>query len=228
MLKQQNVNQFNNALPVEVEVLAKTDYIRYLLKLGRKELTTKSYKELEIGAKYLAQLSNSKDGMITLSRMRKLPRFLQQELAINVEFEILKNILQDKTPIKFFKQSIIDGLKIANDKEQFSFLVKLLMSLEQNVLTIPFSYMKKSNIFQKKYEKACNITTFYITFNTIGPVSGTIQRDKLIINTQFKSVKYSLEKNYQNIHAISRIEINVTDDIEPLYQLNENLINISG
>ena len=137
-MSQEYINQFNNSLPVEIEVLKKIDYIRYLLKLGRKELSTKSYRDLEIGSKYLAQLSNNQEEAITLSNMQKIPQFLQTDLALKVEFTILKSILSNKLPITFFKKSIIDALKESNNKNEFKFLIKLLLSLEQNILTIPF------------------------------------------------------------------------------------------
>ncbi len=43
---------FNANLPINVEVLKQLDSSRYRLKLGRKELTTKSHKPLREGEMY--------------------------------------------------------------------------------------------------------------------------------------------------------------------------------
>jgi hypothetical protein len=235
MFGQQSVNEFNNSLPVEVEVLEQIDYIRYLLKLGRKELTTKSYKQLDIGYKYLAQLSNTADGTISLSNMKKYPDLIQSDLYIKVEFEILKSILLNPRPISFFKKSIIDGLRQTNSKDEFNFLVKLLLSLEQKILTIPFVLANRSNIFQVKHEYLNNndyIIDFYITFNTLGELSGTLEylnREFLLtINTMFKSVKIVFEQNSLYLKNFKYIKINLVEQVKPLYQLDENLINLEG
>jgi hypothetical protein len=226
-----NVSQFNNSLPVEVEVLKKVDYIRYLLKMGNKEMSTKSYKQLEIGSKYLAQLSHSKDGFIKLSNMKKLPNILQNQLAISVEFEIFKSILSDTNPISFYKESIIEGLLVTQSKDEFLFLTRLLLSLEQNILTIPFIHKKKSSIFQKKIHNS-NIFEFYCSFSILGHMSGKVINNmnklSLELNLEFASSKYILEEVLYQRNFFYDFNINVVEQIKPLYNLDDNLINLES
>ena len=51
--------EFNASLPITIEVKKQINPIRYILKLGRKEVETKSYTPLEIGAKYKAQINQT-------------------------------------------------------------------------------------------------------------------------------------------------------------------------
>ena len=73
-----NIN-FNANLPVSIEVLQQIDSVRYRLKIGRKELTTKSSKNLKEGEKYWANFSEGNGGVLTISNLWKQPKFFEQD-----------------------------------------------------------------------------------------------------------------------------------------------------
>ena len=63
--------EFNTTLPVKLEVKEKISDIRYLIKLGKKEVITKSYTPLAPG-KYFAIVKDLR-GNIQISNLKPLP-----------------------------------------------------------------------------------------------------------------------------------------------------------
>jgi hypothetical protein len=148
--------EFNNRLPVSIEVLKKIDYTRYALKMGSREITTKSFKELELGSKYWGELhSNPKAQSMNLSNLHKKPPFLQKEtLPVAIELDVLiKKVLTEKRPSAFIKEAILEKMTQTEDKDEFTFLTNLLLSMHHDILTIPFRVNEKYNLFQMRKRK---------------------------------------------------------------------------
>lgn len=231
--------EFNNRLPVSVQVLKKVDYTRYAIKLGNKEMTTKSLKELEIGAKYWGELANDpKSGMLNLSNLHKKPPFLQKEgaMPVAVEFEVLlKKVLSDDEPKKFVKEAIQEKMAQAQTREEFLYLTNLLFSLQQDVLSIPFKIKDKENFFQMKKRKSADknsfLIDFYSTFNNLGELNGTILYNNgdmiLYLKTPYEATKRFLEGFVEDLHYFSKVII-TKEEVGLLYEFSNQLLDIKG
>ncbi len=73
---------YNASLPISIEVLELVGFKRYRLKVGHKEMTTKSMKPLNKGERYWGNFSEAKDGILTISHLRKKPEIIQLEKKI--------------------------------------------------------------------------------------------------------------------------------------------------
>ena len=60
----EGIKEFNATLPVKIEVKKEINPIRYLIKLGNREIETKSNLPLVVGKKYFAQIKEFKSSSI--------------------------------------------------------------------------------------------------------------------------------------------------------------------
>jgi len=225
--KMLKVTNFNNKLLIPIKILKKISSNKYKLLIGNKEISTTSYIDLTEGMKYWAELSDSKEGGIKLSSLKQQPDLLQiDKFPLSFELESIPKILKLNDPAQYMKTIILEALSDSDNKFEFEFLINLLSSIEQGVLTIPFTYNEKYNFVQLLPTK--NILSFFITTNNLGTIKGNIINNKdnssININTFFQNgYKYlSLELKKILSNDFAEININLEEQIETLFSFRQS------
>ncbi len=199
--------EFNNILPVKLEVKEKISDIKYLIKLGNKEVETKSFIPLKKG-KYFAIIKDIR-GNIQISNLKKLSK-----LAI-----LFEKIEPKDTNTK---QEILNHLAHASNKEEFIFYMNVLLAFKQKIYHI-FINAKKKALLQYKFHK--NKLKFYAVFNNLGELEGEIFQETLNIYSPFKNTLQIINENSQIIN----LKVNTfLKEVTPLYEFNENLFNLKA
>jgi hypothetical protein len=217
---------------VAVDILKSLGDGKYTILLDNKTLTAQSDKALSEGAKYWTQLSENKNSTPQLSSILKQPLLLKtlQNSAIEYSLKDLQTILNSKKPESLIKQNLLEHLSNANTKEEFTNTSTLLLSLQNQTITIPFNYHNHFSIlqFKKRYNKKTKKTQidFYAALELLGPISGIIFLNDggvgVKLNVAFEKTKQFLENNMKNLSYDT--EISVIGAIEPLYSANINSI----
>ncbi len=228
----------SNALSklASVDILKSLTENKYTVLLNNKTLTAHSDKPLSQGEKYWSLLSHTNTKSVQLTKLLKMPNILQDFKTSHTQYSLkdLQVILNSKNPSGSFKQNILEQLTQSTTKEEFSSVSTLLLSLQNQVLTIPLSFHNYFSIlqFKKRYNKKTKRTQidFYAALEALGPVSGLIatkQGDiEITLNVAFETTKTFLENDMKNFSY--NLNIHLTEGIEPLYQTNINsLLDIS-
>ena len=205
----EGITEFNATLPVKIEIKKQINPIRYLIKLGNREIETKSYVPLMVGKKYFAQIKENKNSL-NISNLKPLPEIL--ELLEKVE--IKKNITH------FSKEKILQHIANSNSKLEFIFYTNILMALNQKIYHLIINEKKKA-LLQYKYQK--NKVKFYAVFNHLGEIEGEITTTSLTIFSPFITT-INLIDNFKD-------ELNLKlflykKEITPIYIFSENLLNL--
>ena len=215
-------------LPIEVvESLGKESY---LLKIGDKQLSAFSKQPLESGEFYYAKLIQKPNTKPILSHLIKLPTAvldaMEQPYVESYDLENLKHILQSKKNLKKFKMELLQKLSTSETKEQFQNLSHMLLSLHQNVLTLPLYIYERFAFFQlkKRYNKKTkkSFLDFYAFFSRLGPVSGVVDDKSVHLNVAYEEVAEFLSNNKESLPL--QLTVTVSEKIEPLYAANEQRI----
>lgn len=237
--KSEGVKQFNSTLPISIKVLSQSGPLRYLLELGNTKISTKSLKDLEIGAKYWGELNNSGENSISLSNLIKKPRLLQlKKPAMFFDVKVFEELANTPNFKKEFKTLIIENLSKTTTKDDFVFLTNLLIALDENIYIIPYLAQNQYNMFQFKHKKLkkpnkkeVSKIDFYATFSNLGGVKGEIfeidERLELNIITQFDKTTSILQNAIDEITGFSKITIITNKEIKPLYTYKDRLLEIN-
>ena len=213
--------RFNGSLPISIEVLKNLGLNRYKLRLGTKEFTTKSQKELERGAKYWGSFGEGKNGIITISNLVKKPTFLQKDDGfLDIELsEFLTQISEVPSPISTFKEWIIENLdKNETKKDEFILFSDMLLALKEDIIHLPLKHNGKTNLLQIKLGPS--YMEFYCAFDSLGPLRGYISKGVFNLDILFEKTYYFLKKS--NIATF----INITKPIEPLYSSDKLILDL--
>ncbi|OHE07615.1 MAG: hypothetical protein A3G74_07375 [Sulfurimonas sp. RIFCSPLOWO2_12_FULL_34_6] len=219
-----------------IDVLKSLGDGKYSILLDNKSLTAQSDKPLSEGAKYWTQLSQSKNSTPELSNLLKQPHLLKSLQNSTIEYSIkdLQTILSSKKPESIIKHGLLEHLTNSATKEEFTNTSTLLLSLQNQTMTIPLNYHGYFFVlqFKKRYNKRTKKTQidFYAALELLGPVSGVISLEggavSAELNVAFNKTKQFLEDNMDNISF--DVNISLIDTIEPLYSANINsLLDIS-
>ncbi len=217
-----------------VDVLKSLGDGKYTILLDTKTLTAQSDKSLHSGDKYWTQLTHTKNSTLTLSNLVKMPQFLQNTQNNTLEYSLkdLQTILNAKNPTAMLKQNLLEHLSSASTKEEFSNISTLLLSLHNQTMTIPLNYHNYFSIlqFKKRYNKKIkkSYIDFYAALEALGPISGLITLNNgdvnVKLNVAYETTKNFLENDMKNFSHT--IEIQLQENIEPLYNTNSNLNSI--
>jgi hypothetical protein len=218
------VNKLNNNLLIPIYVQKMIDMAKYNIKLGNRDLTTKSFIELEEWTRYWGELSNDDKGNIKISNIQKKPSLLQQE-KFPLAFDLLNlnKIFSLDDSIGYIKGFILDNIVLSSNKEEFLFLSNLLLSMHFDVLSIPFIYNNTYNILQMKN----NI--FIITTNHLGLIRGVFDKDKKTLflkvcsNVCIKPIKDILSNKLKDIE----LSFQISSDISLLFEFKNNALNLN-
>jgi len=205
----EGIKEFNATLPVKIEVKKEINPIRYLIKLGNREVETKSNLPLIVGKKYFAQINEYKSS-IQISNLKPFPEIL----------EILEKISFKEKLIKFSKKEILQHLANSNSKTEFIFFTNILLALQEKIYHLIINEKKKA-LMQYKYSK--NRVKFYAVFNHLGEIEGEITVDSLTIYSPYKATLQLIEQ-YKD-----ELTLNVflkQTEVKELFNFSENLLNL--
>jgi len=209
--KFEGIGEFNTSLPVKVEVKKAINPITYLINVGnKKDLITKSKIKL-IPGKYFATVKEL-DGFIQIKDLKLLPK-------IAILLEKINFNLKEK-PLD--KNIVMHHLANATSKDEFLFFTNVLLAMQKKIHHYIINEKKKS-LLQYKYSK--NRLQFYAVFNNLGEIEGEIFNNLVKIYSPYKEVLNLIENN-KNL-----ITLNIQTflkKVKPLFEFNENLINLKA
>lgn len=232
-----NVNEAKTLLKLaSMDVLTSLGEGKYTVRLQDKTLTAQSQKPLSEASSYWVQY-NPKESQPHLHNLVKIPLIFNkmQNIQTPLSPREFQTLLQSKAPLKEFSSSLLEKLASATTKEEFSNLSNLLLSVHNQVMTIPLKYEAFFALLQ--FKKRYNTKTkkkqidFYAAFTLLGPISGVISYDEtqteVHLNVAFEKTKLFLEDDMKNFsHAMT---ISLCENISPLYELSSNsLLDINA
>ena len=234
--------KYGSNVPITMEVLERLDPLNYLLQMNGKKAFSESEKQLESGMKYWGEVTHKRGEKFVIKNLIKQPAFFRQ--VQDNAFVDAKKVLEafssnSKTPFEAkFKQEIINQMAVSTDKDEFVFLNQLLLSMENNVISIPVNYEDRTALFQYKYgmdrkkkegEDGLKSLDFYALFETLGPMKGKIiyfdNSISLKLEVNFRTSRKFLLKNIgiSDIFKDMDISIKVIErEIQPLYSFTQN------
>lgn len=207
----ESIKEFNATLPVKIEVLKEINPIRYLIKLGNREIETKSYLPLQVGKKYFAQIKENKNS-IQISSLKEMPQILDELEKIDFKKEI-NNLT---------KEEVLNYLANSNSKEEFIFFTNILIAMQKKIYHLIINEKKKA-LMQYKYSK--NRVKFYSIFNHLGEIEGEITLNSLIIYSPFEST-LNLINLYKN--ELSLEVFLYKKEVKRLYTFSNSLLNLKA
>jgi len=153
LLAQLASSRLASVLPVEILVLKKLAPEKYLLQIKDKNFETTSPKPLDVGAKYLASISqDSKNNILFLKHFHKAP--VKPEQAIYALEELVSHFKKpSKEALTELHTKLLSTLSNSSSKEEFNFLTQLLLGLSQGSVSLPFKYRGGFGLLQYKKKK---------------------------------------------------------------------------
>lgn len=223
---------FNANLPITIEVLKQLEMNRYRLKLGRKELTTKSQKNLKEQGKYWGNFYEAKGGILTLSNLCPQPQmfhtldsFLEEPMA-----ETIFPLVGNQEHFKHFLLTQLSDERIS--KKYFGIFAYMLLALHQGVVHLPFLYGAKRSLLQFKYLASSQepMIQFYGAFENLGPIEGVLKDVSshviLYLSVAYEKSLYYLQKEIEALGM--EAEFCIKTEIAPLYDMRELLLDMKG
>lgn len=245
---QKGAKHFNASLPVLLKVLSQSKNGEYLLQLGRTQIATKSAIKLEIGRSYWANMQKNAANQIVLNNLIKNPKIMESlknsplKLSLNDLAELQKN---PKDFINELKEFLLKEITSSENPKDFSELAKSLLSLSQGVLSLIISDESKEHLLQIAQKKSRkNQVEFYGIFPSLGPIRGVFSdcsdersrgeegdkssSDKLLAQLWVMSEKIALalQKHREDLGVECDLRVYVDSVIEPLLELENNLLDI--
>lgn len=176
----------NSSLPVIIKVLEQTRFNRYNIKFGTKTISTTSYKDLDVGSEYYANIGSQSGGVISINSLTKR-EIIEPVLADGVSLiEMVANSKDLSWLIPYIKTKMSNSLS----KDEFSIYADMIMALNENILHIPFYYDNRSALIQISLNKNPKI---YLIFSLFAPVIISIKDGKFnLISSQYPSLSKAL------------------------------------
>jgi len=215
---------FNANLPINVTVLKQLDSARYRLKIGRKELTTKSQKPLREGEIYWGDFSQGQGGILTLSQLWKQPRLFQTKEHF-LETGLEEIIREDAFSLLLFKEVLLGALLSKEcSKLLFTTFSYMLLALTKGVVHLPFYNDNKRYLLQ--FIPQVDTCLFYCAFENLGPMHGKISHDCLEIVCMYEKSLFFLEKELSKLGMIATLGLQ--KEIFPLFDADELSLDLKG
>ncbi len=241
LLANLKTKRFNSVLPITIDVLEKGDKSQYTLKIGNKELQTKSAMTLDVGSKYWGVMKEDPNNAPTLSQLLKKPKLLQMQrknFLPELNSAKLQELITKENPKAEMKAVLLERLSTAMNKNEFMTLTNMIAALNENVFTMVLKEGNQSTMFQFKKRKKSSPDSkedakidFYAAFENLGPVEGIVS----VINGERK---VSLSLFYEESLEFLKNELEYLDlegflykkdkNIEPIYELSASLLDTRG
>ncbi len=223
---------FNNNLPISITVLEESYNQKYKLLLGKKKITARSKKKLIVGHKYWGDLNSTDDGILSISNLIIKPKIFNSNLAfMEVQKDIFfQTLLNQENPMQEIKKSIINKMSHEQtSKEEFLSLSYMLLAFEKKVFHIPAIINTRKVLLQFQENSDKNLD-FYLAFENLGAIKGIITSCEAInrvhISVMFKKSFYFIKQVMQEEEFDVTFSIN--QEIEPLFNSNEMLLDVKG
>ena len=234
--------RFNSVLPVTIDVVEKSDKNQYLLKIGNRELSTKSAMALDVVSKYWGVMKDNPElNSPTLSQLLKKPKLLQMQrknFLPELDSTKLQELITKQNPKTELKAVLLERLSQSVSKNEFMTLTNMIAALNENVFTMVLKEGNQSTMFQfKKRKKSITDSSedakvdFYAAFEHLGPVEG-------VISVVGDERKLSLSLFYEESLEFLKNELDQLDlegflykkdkNIEPIYELSASLLDMRG
>ena len=234
--------RFNSLLPMTIDVLDKSKENLYMLKIGTKELSTKSAMNLEVGSKYWGMMKEDASlNSLSLSQLLKKPKLLQMQrdnfLPQFTETK-LAELFSKANPKTEFKLMLLDKLSQASTKNEFMTLTNMIAALNENIFTMVLKEGNQNTMFQFKKRKKVNQGAkedaqidFYAAFENLGPVEGLIsvvKDERRVSLSLFYESSLEFLKNELEFLDLKGLLYYKDKKIEPLYELTPSLLDVRG
>lgn len=176
----------NSSLPVIIKVLEQTRFNRYNIKFGTKTISTTSYKDLEVGSEYYANIGSQSGGMISINSLIKR-EIIKPVLDDGINLiEMVANSQDLSWLIPYIKSKMANSIS----KDEFSIYADMIMALNENILHIPFYYDNRSALIQIRLDKNPKI---YLIFSLFAPVIISIKDGKIrLVSSSYASLSKAL------------------------------------
>lgn len=215
---------FNANLPINVEVLKQLDASRYRLKIGRKELTTKSHKALREGEMYWGNFSQANGGILTLSQLYRQPTLFQNS-AYFLDASLEAMIEIEQFSFASFKEALLEELLKENiDKTLFKTLSYMLLALNKGIVHLPFLNENKRSLIQ--FSLSTEGYNFYIASENLGPLEGKLRNQELHLSAMYEKSLYFLDKELPKLDMIATLSLR--KEVHPLFDTRELSLDLKG
>jgi hypothetical protein len=223
---------FNASLPIGIEVLDVLGNGRYKLKVGHKEMVTKSLKILKKSERYWGNLSESKDGILTINTLRKKPALMQNDSAFILvdSFDFLTLFLDANEPSLMLKNWLLEALASCEDKNTFNTLSSMLLALHEGTVHLPLKIDSQLLLLQWRENQNLNeaLVNFYIAYDNLGAIKGEINIKKNFVDFESLFERTTIFLSQQLSNAPFRSQITTNDNLVPLWDGTQGLLDIKG
>ena len=225
---QSSIN-FNGNLPISIEVVKQLELGRFKLKLGRKELTTKSNKNLKEGKKYWGNFFQGQGGILTISNLCIQPEIFQSydSFLREEDVEFFESMAQESEKFKDFLLYQLSEAPLK--KEPFAIFSSMLLALKNGVIHLPFLKEGKKTLLQFRYINPTAIE-FYAAFENIGPLEGLLEQSntnfELTLHAAYDKSLLYLQKELDKLDIITKLSLQ--QEIVPLYDTNDLTLDLKG
>ena len=204
------IKDFNTQIPIKIEVLKEINPITYKIKLGRKEVETKSAIPLEVGKKYFAIVKEKKN-FVEISNLKEYPKLLEKLDTISFS----QNLHLDK-------EKIIHHLTNAKTKDEFLFFANIFIALQKEIHHLFINEKNNKAIMQYKLEK--NKIKFYACYKFLGEIEGEITSKKVKIFTPYKNIADLIINSKETINLA--VEVIIKNNIKEIFEFKNTLLDI--
>lgn len=204
----------NASLPVIIEVLEKTSWWRYNLRFGKRILSTKSQRELEIGELYFANVGKDQGGVININKLIKR----QRGVYISGAQGWIERIV-DSGETDFLFDELKTRLALCDDALSFDALLESLMALQKGIVSLPFVYDELFCLFQlRKNGVKCEL---YLLFSSFAPIIISIESGQIVeAQSPYASLSAALAKALKVKAAVA--------DTKPFFTASKNILDFKG
>jgi hypothetical protein len=223
---------YNASLPISIEVLELVGFKRYRLKVGHKEMTTKSMKPLNKGERYWGNFSEAKDGILTISHLRKKPEIMQNDSAFfHVDsFDFLSPFLEASEPSLILKKWLLEALAVCEDESSFRTLSSMLLALHDGIVHLPLNINSKTLLLQWRENQNLNRSwiEFYLAYDNLGGIKGKIDTNtnSVLYECLFERTAFFLTQQLSNAPIDFQTKTNET--LAPIWDGTHGLLDVKG
>lgn len=241
LLANLKTKRFNSVLPITIDVLEKGDKNQYTLKIGNKELQTKSAMTLDVGSKYWGVMKEEANNAPTLSQLLKKPKLLQMQrknFLPELNSAKLQELITKENPKVELKALLLERLSQSVSKNEFMTLTNMIAALNENVFTMVLKEGNQSTMFQFKKRKKSNPDSkedakidFYAAFEHLGPVEGVVSvigGERKVSLSLFYEESLEFLKNELDSLDLEGLLYKKDKNIEPIYELSASLLDTRG
>lgn len=230
--------EVNALLQVGIKVLEEGPKRHYLIQMGSQTFQSKSDQPLKPGVEYWGEITHTKEGIIHLKNLHPKPSLLRQETFF--DFEMVEDLAKKSHPVRHFKEHILHLMAQSQSKEHFQNLTSLLLSMHQQILSLPLKYEGRSLLLQMKSrsekgkEQRSKSVEFYAALNNLGPLEGvvTVQNHlkEVVLRLFYKKSVQWLKGELLRLKGFERVEVlHSSHPVLPLWDAEGSaLLDIKG